>query len=52
MSLKGTFVLIAIRPSVLPLPMHLVLQPLADVPSAIRPREDTMALLLTIDILT
>jgi hypothetical protein len=32
--------------------MHLVLQPLADVPSAIRPREDTMALIFIIEVLT
>jgi hypothetical protein len=52
MSLTSTFVLIAIRPSLIALPMHLVLQPLADVTFAIRPREDTMALLLIIDVLT
>jgi hypothetical protein len=52
MSLTGTFVRIAIRPSALAISMHLVLQPLADVPFAMRPREDTVALLLIIDVLT
>jgi hypothetical protein len=52
MSMAGTFVRLAIRPSLLALPMLPVLQPLADVTAAIRPREGTLALLLTIDVLT
>jgi hypothetical protein len=52
MSLTGTFVIRAIRPSVLAFPMLLVLQQLAEISAAIRPHDDTLALLLTTDVLT